>query len=168
MFCKRRAWRKRPCTFFWFFFLPYSPGYDVFQGGSRYVPAIFPHTCTGRRLLSFIIPEEGRRLLHGKGGESVVSLQGRLRGWLFLQNPPCSRHLFCPQNKEGMPRLPGRGEGIFFVIFHGEGGAEGRASAPQPASRRREGTPCARGVAKFRWSRHGPAGKIPASAKRPR
>ena len=48
-------------------FLSYSPGYDVFQGGSRHVPAIFPHTCAGRRLLSFMIPEEGRRLLHGKG-----------------------------------------------------------------------------------------------------
>ena len=93
-----------------------------------------------------------------------MSLQGRLRICLFLQNPPCSVCLFCPQNKEGMPCLPGRGEDISSALFHGEGGAKGRASAPYSAPPGER--PAPGGMRSSDEADVGPAGEIPASAKR--
>ena len=146
-------------------FLSYSPGYDVFQGGSRHVPAIFPHTCTGRRLLSFIIPEEGRRLLHGKGRKKASCPCRAGSGSASscrIRRAPC---VFSARRTRKACRAF-REEGRTYPLRSSTEKAGQKGGRPPLILRLREGTPCTRGMRSSDGADVGPAGEIPASAKR--
>ena len=148
-------------------FLSYSPGYDVFQGGSRHVPAIFPHTCAGRRLLSFMIPEEGRRLLHGKGWKKASCPCRAGSGSASscrIRRAPC---VFSARRTRKACRAF-REEGRAYPLRSSTEKAGQKGGRPPLILRLREGTPCTRG-----WMRSsdgadvGPAGEIPAPGEMP-